>query len=104
MARVLKAWDGHLTHPSLPRTLAPRLRSVGFDDVRTEGHAFVTTDHTTESYGGAILPLIVQYVAGRDDFADEEVEAWATEQRELGERGEFFFAATQCCFTARRPR
>ncbi len=28
--RVLRAWDEHLTHPSLPRTLGPRLRSAGF--------------------------------------------------------------------------
>src|SRR5438093_2751198 len=27
MDRVLRAWDAHLAHPALPRTLAPRLRS-----------------------------------------------------------------------------
>jgi hypothetical protein len=26
------------------------------------------------------------------------------EQQELGERGEFYFAITQFCFTARKPR
>lgn len=36
--RVLRAWDGHLAHPSLPQTLTARLRSVGFDNVRVEGH------------------------------------------------------------------
>lgn len=30
----------------------------------------------------------------------EEANAWATDQRELAERGEFFFACTQFCFTA----
>src|SRR4029450_1539090 len=29
--------------------------------------------------------------------------AWDAEQRHLGERGEFFFACIQCCFTATRP-
>jgi hypothetical protein len=28
--RMLTAWDKHLTHPSLPRTLAAQLRDAGF--------------------------------------------------------------------------
>src|SRR5207344_884062 len=44
MARVLRAWDEHLAHPSLPRTLASRMRSAGFDDITSEGHAFASTD------------------------------------------------------------
>src|SRR5215207_6423136 len=32
MRRVLRAWDGHLADPCLPRTLAPRLRAAGFAD------------------------------------------------------------------------
>ena len=42
------------------------------------------------------------YVAGRQDFGEAEAAAWANEQREPGERGEFFFSVTQFCFTARR--
>jgi arsenite methyltransferase len=41
--RVLAAWDKHLTHPSLPRTLAAQLRNAGFADVRMDAHAFATT-------------------------------------------------------------
>ena len=33
----------------------------------------------------------------------QEGKLWSDEQRELGERGEFFFTVTQFCFTARRP-
>src|SRR5581483_3541232 len=33
MARVLAAWNRHLAHPALPRTLAGRLRKAGFADV-----------------------------------------------------------------------
>jgi hypothetical protein len=51
----------------------------------------------------AILPLIQDYLAGRDDISPDEAAAWATEQRDLGERGEFFFACIQFCFTATRP-
>jgi ubiquinone/menaquinone biosynthesis C-methylase UbiE len=104
MARVLRAWDGHLTHPSLPQTLAARLRSVGFEDVAVSGHAFATTDFVPDAYGGSVVPLIEQFVAGREGVTEDEAQAWGDEQRELGERGEFYFACIQFCFTATRTR
>jgi arsenite methyltransferase len=100
MARVLAVWDEHLAHPSLPRRLSAGLRAAGFEDVRMEGHAFATDELTVESYGGASLPVIERYVAGQ---GSEDVEAWADEQRALGERGEFYFACMQFCFSGIRP-
>jgi arsenite methyltransferase len=100
MARVLKAWDDHLADPSLPRTLAASLRAAGFEDVRMEGHGFATTELSQESYGGAALPVIERYVRQQ---GSPDVDAWADEQRALGERGEFYFACMQFCFSAVRP-
>ena len=102
MERVLRASDEHLTHPSLPRTLAPRLRSVGFVDVRAEGHTFATTEFVPDAFGAAIVPLIAGFAGGHGGVTAEEAKAWAAEQRELGERGEFFFACVQFCFKATR--
>jgi SAM-dependent methyltransferase len=102
--RVLRAWDEHLAHPSLPRTLGPRLRAAGFEDVRASGHPFVTLAFDPDTYGGAILPFIGAFVPGRRGVGEEEAQAWIAEQRELGDRGEFYFAITQFCFTARKPR
>jgi arsenite methyltransferase len=104
MERALAAWDEHLAHPALPTTLAARLRSAGFEDVRAHGHTFATTEFTPDSYVGAIFPLIEDYVGESEEIAAEEANAWAAEQRELGERGEFFFACIQFCFTATRSR
>lgn len=103
MERVLHAWDGHLAHASLPGTLAPLLRSAGFADVGVEAHAFATIELTSDAYGAGVFPLIEQYVAGREEIGPEEASAWAAEQRELAEAGEFYFACTQFCFTARKP-
>jgi hypothetical protein len=103
MDRVLRAFDAHLAHPSLPRTLAAQLRSAGFDGVGAEGHSFASTELTRDAYGGAILPLIERFVSGRERIGEDEARAWATEQRELSEREEFFFACIQFCFTATRP-
>jgi arsenite methyltransferase len=99
MARVLQAWDEHLADPSLPRTLTASLRAAGFEDVRMDGHAFATAELSEETYGGAALPVIERYVAGQ---GSADVEGWAAEQRALGERGAFYFACMQFCFSGTR--
>lgn len=103
MARVLQAWDEHLVHPCLPRTLAAALRSVGFDDVHPVGHPFVTTRLDPDSFAATVCQFITHFVAGRRGLTEADVAAWMAEQRQLDERGEFFFACIQFCFTARRP-
>jgi arsenite methyltransferase len=99
MDRVLRAWDDHLAHASLPRTLAVSLRAAGFEDVRMDGHAFATAGLSEETYGGAALPVIERYVRQQ---RSADVDAWAEEQRALGERGEFYFACMQFCFSGVR--
>lgn len=103
MERILHTWDGHLAHPALPRTLSAALRAAGFADVTVTGHPFVTDAFDPQTYGGAIVPLLADFVIGRQGVTDEESNAWAAEQRELGDRGTFFFAITQFCFAGRRP-
>jgi arsenite methyltransferase len=103
MQRVLGAWDEHLAHPSLPRVLAPAMRSAGFEQVEMEAHSFATTKFDPDSYAFATMQVIRSFVPGRSGVTEDEAQAWAAEQRELGERGEFFFACLQFCFTATRP-
>lgn len=98
--RVLRAWYERSAHPALPRTLAARLRAAGFDEVRMEAHAFATAELDPETYGGSLVGMIEAYVAAVGH--EEDARGWAAEQRELGERGEFYFALVQCCFSARR--
>ena len=98
--RVLRAWDEHLADPSLPRTLGARLRSAGFEDVRVQAHAFAASGRDPETFGAALVPFIATFVAGRQGIGPVEAEAWAAEQHELMERGEFYFASTQFCYTA----
>jgi SAM-dependent methyltransferase len=103
MEKMLGAWDRHLAHPSLPRTLAASLRAAGFTDVRAQGHAFTTIELDEETYGGAMLGVVEQYLAGIDELHREEVNAWAQEQRALAARGDYYSAVMQVCFTAIRP-
>jgi SAM-dependent methyltransferase len=98
MVSVLAAWDAHLTHRSLPRTLTARLRDAGFEDVRMEAHPFATSELSPETYGGFLVPFVAGFVG------TPEATAWADEQRALAAAGEFHFACLQFCFTARSPR
>jgi arsenite methyltransferase len=102
-ARVLRAWDEHLAHRALPRTLAAQLRAVGFEDVRAEAHAFATTEWDPERYFPVLIRLVADFVPGRQGLTEADGRAWAEEQRELGRRGAFYASTTQFCFTARRP-
>jgi hypothetical protein len=79
------------------------MREAGLQEVRAEGHTFATVEGDPQSYGGANIALIENYVAGHEDIGPDEAAAWAREQRELAERGEFYFACVQLCFTAMRP-
>jgi ubiquinone/menaquinone biosynthesis C-methylase UbiE len=103
MQRVMRAFEEHLAHPSLPRTLAPRLRAAGFTDVEMEAHAFASCEMDPETYGVAVLPGIRSFAPGHEGITDEEANAWLAEQRELGGRGEYFMSSTQFCFTAIKP-
>jgi arsenite methyltransferase len=98
MQRLLRSWDEHLADPSLPRTLAARMREAGFEDVELEGHVFATDDVTDESYAGALLPLMADYVG------TDEAQEWAEEHRALQRRGESYFACIQFRFSGTRPR
>jgi SAM-dependent methyltransferase len=104
MRRVLAAWDEHLVHPSLPRTLGGHLRAAGFTDVAVTGHSFATVDYDRESFAVTMLGMVADFVPGRAGVTGDEVEAWKAEQRDRAERGEFFFEGTQFCFTATKQR
>ena len=102
MQRALTAYDRHLVHPSLPRTLSAQLRRAGFDDVAMEGHVFATNELIPDAYGGSLVKLLRNYVGTQGGLSREDAQVWADEQHELARRGEFFFSVTQFCFTATR--
>jgi len=103
MARMTQGWDRHLVHPALPRTLAAALRAAGFSDVCCDAHVFCTTTMDRESFGGNLPTIIGGYLRGLDDIAEDDIAAWQAELRDLDARGAYYFALTQCCFSAIRP-
>ena len=63
----------------------------------------MTIEFAPDSYGATLTPFIAAFVAGRQGLSEADAQRWEAEQRELGARGEFYFAVTQCCVTARKP-
>lgn len=102
MRRILDAWDEHLTHVSLPRTLTAELRGAGFDDVAMRGYAFATNELSPDTYGGFLVPFLEQFVTDREAASTDDARAWADEQRELAARGEFYFSVSQFRFSGTR--
>jgi ubiquinone/menaquinone biosynthesis C-methylase UbiE len=102
MTRVLRAWDRHLAHPALPRTLAAALRRTGFREVRAEPHVFASVGFDPESYGAMMLTLVEGYVTGLGEEWPALAKAWGDEQRALAASGDYFFSVTQFCFSATR--
>jgi ubiquinone/menaquinone biosynthesis C-methylase UbiE len=102
MERAQRAWDKHLFHPALPQRLSALLAAAGFEDVAMEGHVFATNWMDPEAYLCTGMPLFVDFVAAQGEFGPEEAKAFEQDQRELAERGEFYAAVTQFCFSARK--
>jgi arsenite methyltransferase len=103
MGRMLAAWDRHLVHPALPRTLGQSMRDAGFEDVVFEGHVFATDSMDPETFGGNLPQLIEGFVRNLDEVSAEEIDAWTEDLRRLDAEGAYFFALTQFCFSATRP-
>ena len=102
MGRVLAAWEAHCAHPTLPRTLGPRLRRAGFAVEHVETLTILNPRLHEDTYSHGIIGLIRSFVARRDMQA-AEAEAWEAELRELGARDEYFFSLGRFVFLARRP-
>jgi ubiquinone/menaquinone biosynthesis C-methylase UbiE len=103
MRRVLAAWDEHLVHPSLPKTLCAEMREAGFDDVTMTAHTFATNALDPETYGGSLVSLLPSYVVDQGGVHADDVTRWQNEQQQLGADGRFFFSVTQFCFTGTSP-
>lgn len=100
--RVLDAWDTHLVHPALPRTLGSQMRGAGFADVQMNAHAFACDSLDPQNFGTNSAQLIAAFVGGLDGVA-EEADAWLAELRALNRLGAFFYSVTQVCFVATAP-
>jgi ubiquinone/menaquinone biosynthesis C-methylase UbiE len=103
MDRVLAAFKEHCALPDLPRTLGTKLKQAGF----TLGNQRVIVQFNptfdANAYSYHAIDIIRSFVPGRKGVTEAEAEAWASELRQLGEAGEYFFCLNQFLFLAIKP-
>ena len=101
---MLAAWDSHLTHPSLPRSLTARLVRRASRTSAWRGTPFATNELSPDTYGGFLVAFAEQFVVDQRLVEAGDARRGRTSSARSRERGEFYFACIQFCFAAKRPR
>ena len=95
----MKSFEGHLANPHLPQTLAPKLGDAGFLNVCAEPIVQVETSYDPSSISAFLMKFVVGYVVSQG-ISQDEADAWASELRGLGGKGQYFFSVNEYIFTA----
>jgi SAM-dependent methyltransferase len=102
MQRVLREWEHHLAHPTLPRTLGAQLRDSGFGIRRVVPYALLNLDASADTYSGGVVGLIESFVRARGTIDQTEIDAWSSDLRALSDEGRYFFCIPAVYFVAER--
>ena len=100
MSRVMKSWRAHCAHPNLPRSLAHRLKSVGFQVDGASVFPILNLFWDDDAYSKGLAELIRNFVVTRGDVQAEEAEKWLDEFPELSQSGRYFFSSNRYIFHA----
>ncbi len=100
MARIMKSWQAHWAHPNLPRSLANRLKSVGFRLDAASVFPILNLSWDDDAYSKGLAELIRNFVAARGDVPAEELGNWLDEFPELNQSGRYFFSSNRYIFHA----
>jgi arsenite methyltransferase len=98
--RVMAAWEEHLVHPHLPRTLPGHLRRAGF---RVTGRHLIPLFNPTyeqNTYSALTTETIARFVAGRQGLTEADVDAWRADLQERGAEDDYLFSVNRYCVLA----
>lgn len=100
MARVMAAWDQHLSERCVPALLPAMLKEAGFVVDVVQPVTFTDTVLRPDGIANMMLVLIENYVKQNELTSASEATEWAMEQRQLASEGRFFFALTHFVVSA----
>lgn len=103
MARVLEAWNEHMAHPYLPRTLAKQMKTAGFALGNCGVIPLLNLKHGPEYFSYTMAKMVSQFVAGRQGITEAEARAWAEEQEALAADDAYFYSMNRYYFLGRKP-
>ncbi len=95
-ALVMAAWEEHLAHPRLPRTLAGLLRAGGFEVTDQRVVPLFNPVLHPDTYSANMMDLIAEFVVGRHGLTAADAAAWLADLR----GGEYFFSINRYLFVA----
>lgn len=98
MDRMLLAWEEHLAHPTLPRTLRRRMREQGLAVTRVERHSVLEGADDRFGYSAMLTGAISGFAPGRRGVSEAEAQAWVADLEALRQRGESHFSLGQYFF------
>jgi arsenite methyltransferase len=104
MQRMLSAWEEHLAHPALPRTLAARLEKQGLVLTTLERHSIVERSDERTGYSAMLMSMLPGFAPGRRGVTEEEAQAWLADLEQIRDRGESHLSVGQYFFGASKPR
>lgn len=103
MQHIMTTFEAHCTDPRLPRKIAPKLRSAGFDLIKYDVYTILNPEYHENTYSHGVIDFIGSYVIGKNGVTAEETEAWANELREKGQEGDYFFSISRYIFMVFKP-
>ncbi len=103
MRRVLEAWNEHIPHPQLPRTLRRRLQQAGFSEVNVTVVPLLNLSWDPQTYSVGMMTMIGNFAAGRHGLGAADIAAWKDDAQAIGREDGYFFSLNRYVFSARRP-
>ncbi len=102
MRRVIEAWNEHIPHPQLPRTLKRRMLAAGFSNVRIEVVPLLNTTYDPNTYSVGMMAMLGSFAAGRNGLTAQDIAAWIEDARAIGAEDGYFFSLNRYVFIAER--
>jgi arsenite methyltransferase len=100
MRRVLRAWDGHLADPHLPRRLTGLLGDAGFSVTQRAAIPLLNVGYNPDTYSAGLIEFVSAFVSRRGEITAGEITAWATDLTGLGPA--YFFSLNRYLFVGVR--
>jgi arsenite methyltransferase len=98
--RIMAAWEEHLVHARLPRTLAGTMRRAGFTVSGQHVIPLFNTELSADTYSANTMDYIARFVVGRHGLTAADADAWLADFRARAAEGEYFFCMNRYCVLA----
>lgn len=94
------AWEEHLVHPHLPRTLAGLLRQAGFTVTGQWVHVLFNPQLNEDAFSASHMKTIAGFVPRRQGLSEADAAAWLADLHARSDEGKYFYSINRYVFMA----